>query len=328
VPVGMSVEAAERVGANLAALFNPPAKAEGWFARQLLELGTTLASSGYAPANENLEVLREFVPAINCQVVKVPEGEVEVFSAGSGPTLLLMQPFNIGAGIFAPQFAELSKRFRIIVIHQPGVGRTRAAGSLSLDGIANLQLRVLAEIGIHEPIHVGGASVGAIFAQYFALRFPELTLSLSLIGGSYRFANRKGQIDRLEQVVAEDFDAIVSGSGSQRVAEERERLTRLLLRCESMDPQTGLRYLDLFAKEPELAPRLAQIATPTLILQGRYDTVVGVKTGHFLHGAIPNARYVELQASGHFVCVTDADAVNREMATFLEEITPVAYSQA
>jgi pimeloyl-ACP methyl ester carboxylesterase len=352
VPVGMTSEAAEDAGARLATLFRRgnqpddlalitetargPEQAgyrpagrvhfaaatgqEGWFAQQLRELGTTLGSSSYTPTDQNREVVRELAPAADCRMVTVPEGEVEVFTVGTGPTLLLMHPFNIGAGMFAPQLAGLSDRFRIIVIHQPGVGRTRAAGSLSLEGIATLQSRVLSEMGVSEAVHVGGASVGAIFAQNFALRFPERTLSLSLIGGSYRFANRKGQIDKLEQVIAEDFDMILSGSGSARIVEERERLTELLLRCESMDPHTGLRYLDLFAKEPELTPRLGEIKAPTLILQGRHDSVVGVKTGHFLHGAIPYARYVELPESGHFICFTDPDAVNRELAASLQEV--------
>jgi pimeloyl-ACP methyl ester carboxylesterase len=262
-------------------------------------------------------VLRELVPEIACQMVEVPDGHVEVFHAGRGPVLLLMQPFNLGAGSFAPQLARLSDRFHVIVAHQPGVGRTRTKGNLSLDGIVELQRRVLATLGIDEPIHVGGASVGAIFAQYFALRFPERTLSLSLLGGSYRFANRKGQIDRLEQVLAEDFDAILAGSGSARVAAERTHLTRFLLRCESMDPQTGLRYLDLFVKEPALAPRLGEIAAPTLIVQGRHDSVVGVATGAYLHRAIAGSRYLELPESGHFVCVTDADAVNDGLADHL-----------
>jgi pimeloyl-ACP methyl ester carboxylesterase/aryl carrier-like protein len=324
VPIGMPVETADRIGASLATLFDKPE----WFTQQLRELGTTLTGNEYSPANENLEVLRELAPDVECRMVTIPEGEVEVFTVGAGPVLLLMQPFNIGAGMFAPQLAALSDRFRIVVIHQPGVGRTRATGSLSLDGVARLQRNALTALGVNQPIHVGGASVGAIFAQHFALTYPELTLSLSLIGGSYRFANRKGQIDKLEQVVNEDFDMIVKGSGSMRIAEERERLTKLLLRCESMDPQTGLRYLDLFVKEPELTPRLGQIQAPTLILQGRHDSVVGVKTGHLLHGAIPNARYVELPASGHFVCFTDADIVNRTMAEFLEEVMPAAvYSQ-
>jgi tryptophanase/pimeloyl-ACP methyl ester carboxylesterase len=350
IPINMTVEAAGRAGEKLAALLRRddqpydlelitepgrgleeagyrlanrvqdvvPVKHNGWFAQQLRELGTTLRSSGYTPADQNREVLLELVPAADCLMVTIPEGVVEVFSVGAGPVLLLLHPFNIGVGMFAYQLAELSDRFRIIVMHQPGIGRTRAEGSLSLEGIANLQRRVLSELGVNEAVHIGGASVGAIFAQYFALRFPEQTLSLSLIGGSYRFANRKGQIDKLEQVIAEDFDMIIAGSGSTRIDEEREHLTRLLLRCESMDPHTGLRYLDLFAREPELTTRLGEIKVPTLVLQGRHDSVVGVKTGHFLHGAIPNARYVELPESGHFICFTDPQAVNRELAAFLQ----------
>jgi len=86
-----------------------------------------------------------------------------------------------------------------------------------------------------------------------------------------------------------------------------------------MDPQTGLRYLDLFAREPDLTGQLSEITVPTLVVQGRYDSVVGVKTGHFLHGAIPNARYVELPESGHFVCFTDADRVTAELGEFLTD---------
>jgi tryptophanase/pimeloyl-ACP methyl ester carboxylesterase len=352
VPIGMTVDAAGRAGDKLAALLrhgdqpndlelitepgrgpeqagyrlvnrvqsDVEFKQNGWFAQQLRELGTTLRSSSYIPADENREVLAELVPAADCRMVNIPEGVVEVFSIGAGPTLLLLHPFNIGVGMFAHQLAGLSDQFRIIVMHQPGVGRTRAAGSLSLEGIAILQRRVLSELGVNDAVHIGGASVGAIFAQYFALRFPEQTLSLSLIGGSYRFANRKGQIDKLEQVIAEDFDMIIAGTGSARIKAEREHLTRLLLRCESMDPQTGLRYLDLFAKEPELTGRVGEIKVPTLVLQGRYDSVVGVKTGHFLHGAIRNARYFELPESGHFICFTDSHEVNRQLAAFLQEV--------
>ncbi|HRC58088.1 MAG TPA: alpha/beta fold hydrolase, partial [Kofleriaceae bacterium] len=317
VPVGMTVAAAAAAGARLAALFDAPAPLPGWFAEQLSQLGSTLAGDKYAPSDQNLEVIRELVPSATCEMVQLPEGVAEVFTVGQGQPLVLMQPFNIGAGIFAAQMAKLAHRFRIIVVHQPGVGRTRVKGNLSLEGIVTFQLRVLEKLGVEGPYHLAGASVGAIFAQYFAIRFPTRTRSLALLGGSYRFANRKGQIDRLEQVIAEDFEAIQAGSGSVRAAAEREHITRFLLRCESMDPQTGLRYLDLFSKEPELAPRLGEITAPTLIVQGRCDSVVGVKTGHFLHGAIPNSSYLELPESGHFVCVTDTDAVNQALAEHL-----------
>ncbi len=291
-----------------------------WFAKQLGELEETLQTDTYRPTDQNLQVVRAFAPAADCRVVTVPEGRVEIFTIGAGPTLLLMHPFNIGAGMFAPQLAGLSDRFRLIVIHQPGVGRTAVSVDLSLEGLATLQRSVLREMGVNEPVHIGGASMGAIVAQYFALRFPDHTRSLSLIGGSYRFANRKGRIDKLERVVAEDFDAILSATASPRIARHRERLAALLLKCESMDPRTGLLYLELFSKQPELTGQLKDIAAPTLVLQGRHDSVVGVKTGHFMHGAIPDSRYFELPESGHFICFTEPDAVNRELAAFIDGV--------
>jgi pimeloyl-ACP methyl ester carboxylesterase len=219
--------------------------------------------------------------------------------------------------MFAPQLAALSDACQIVVIHQPGVGATTVDCELSLDGIARMQHEVLGLLGLPGPFHVGGASVGAIFAQSFALRYSGDTASLSLLGGSYKFANRKGQIDKLDQVIAEDFAQIRAGTPDAPALRNEAETTARLLRCESMEPRTGLRYLDLFAREPALAPRLSEIQVPTLIVQGRHDSVVGIKTGHFLHGAIPNSTYVELPDSGHFVCWTDGERVNRELRAFL-----------
>ncbi|MBM7494186.1 acyl transferase domain-containing protein/enoyl-CoA hydratase/carnithine racemase/pimeloyl-ACP methyl ester carboxylesterase/tryptophanase/acyl carrier protein [Micromonospora luteifusca] len=351
VPVGMDAVTARRVGRQIATAASgtvsapnltresPPgvvaqdaryrpvaASLPTWFGRQLTELGQSLRRPGYTPGDDNLGVLREICPAVACHLLEVAEGTVEVFEVGSGPTLVLMHPFNVGAGMFAPQLAGLADRFRVIVIHQPGVGRTRVPSALTLDGVAELQRAVLAERGITEPVHVGGASVGSIFAEYYTLRYPEQVLSLSLLGGSYKFANRKGRIDKLAEVLAEDFGAINDGGGRIDPATAAE-LTALLLRCESMDPKTGLKYLSLFT-EQDLSGRLPDISVPTLVVQGRHDSVVGVKTGHFMHGAIPDARYVELPNSGHFVCFTDAERVNEELTGFLiGATTPVGSAQ-
>lgn len=240
-----------------------------------------------------------------------------MLSAGEGPTLLLMHPFNMGAGVFARQFRDLAGRCRVVVIHHPGVGATTADGDISLDGITALHFDVLRRLGVEFPVHVAGASFGSLLAQNFALRHPEATASLSIICGSYKYANRAGAVNRLERVVAEDLDHIVAGSGSARIREQRDDLEAALLRCESMDPRIGLRYLDVFAAEPDLLGRLPGISVPTLIVQGRHDSVIPLKTAHLLHGLIPDARYVEIPDAGHFPCVTHPEEVNHALAGFL-----------
>ncbi len=273
---------------------------------------------GYAPADENAKLLAEAVPEVERHVVRLPDGDVEVFAAGDGPVVLLMHPFNMGAGVFAEQFRALSGRYRTVVVHHPGVGASTAPTDLSLASITDSRTEVLDRLGTTGPVHVVGASFGGLLAQAFALRHPERTASLTLICGSFRYANREGGVNRLERVVAEDLDRIVSGSGSPRIARDRDRLTELLLRSESMDARTGLRYLDLFAGEPDLRERLPEISVPTLLVQGRHDSVIPLKTAHLMHGLIPDATYEEIPDAGHFPCVTHPDEVNRLLAAFLD----------
>ncbi|NUT44685.1 MAG: aminotransferase class I/II-fold pyridoxal phosphate-dependent enzyme, partial [Thermoactinospora sp.] len=323
VPVGFGVERAEAVAARLAEAFGTMAEVP-----HLVTDGAGGAQAEYRPAetvpedvqqalreqhrpdNDNLSVLREHNPRVEQRIVN----GVEVFSAGSGPTLLLMTPFNIGAGVYAKQFESLTDRYRLVCVHHPGVGGTTAAADITLDGIATLCHDVLDE-GF--PVHVAGASFGGLSALAFALAYPGDTASLVLIGSSHRIGNRVGEINRLDVVAKEDFDHVIAESGSERLRGERDELQKILLRSESMDPQIGLRYLDVFAERPDFLARLPEIEVPTLIVQGRHDTVIPQKTAHLLHGAIPGAEYAEVADAGHFPQLSSADEVNGIIAGFL-----------
>ncbi|WP_198520502.1 SDR family NAD(P)-dependent oxidoreductase [Kitasatospora sp. CB02891] len=343
VPVGLDDAAADDIADRLTGLFaRPGAVRDLLLAAPDAEAPGNAALAHYHPAehvpgdvrealveghearNETLAVLRGFAPDIEHSLLRLPGGEVEVWSAGAGPVLLMMLPFNIGAGLFGPQFAELTDRHRVIVVHHPGVGATTLADDLSYAGLADLARRVLDELGVREPVHIAGASFGGLVAQTFALRHPGTTASLTLIGSSYKLGNRSEEVNRLAVVVQEDFDNVERRSGSARFAAERARHEEVLLRCESMDPLTGLRYLDVFAAEPDLLGRLGDLAVPTQILQGRHDTVIPLKTAHLLHGLIPDSRYHELADAGHFPSLTSAKEVNELLTTFVAQHTPAA----
>ncbi|MEU6445061.1 alpha/beta fold hydrolase [Streptomyces sp. NPDC047046] len=272
-----------------------------------------------APASGNYDVLRERAPGTRRHILPMAGGAVEVFDRGHGPAVLMLPPFNIGGGVFADQVASLSGSHRVLVVHHPGVGATTSADDISLTGIADLYLDVLDRLGVRGPVHVVGTSFGGLLAQSFVLAHPGRAASLALLCSSYRYANRVGAVNRLEDLVAEDLDRTVA-AGAEDVARRREELTARLLRCESMAPHIGLRYLDVFAQQPDLLGRLGDIAVPTLVLAGGVDAVVPRKTSHLMHGAIPDARYHELPLAGHFPTVTDPDGVSAALADFLAEL--------
>ena len=101
--------------------------------------------------------------------------------------------------------------------------------------------------------------------------------------------------------------------------EHREAWERTLLRCESMDPRTGLRYLDVFAARPDLRKRLPEIETPVLVVHGKHDTVIPLKTAHLIHGLVEDADYVELDEAGHFPGLTDPERVNTAIVALVTE---------
>ena len=332
VPLGMDPAAAARAGAAIADALSRP---DGPVDLVTVQDGSDLASAAYHPreavpddvaealhepqevAEENAVVLAEGCPGVRRMLLRHDRRPVEVFVAGRGPALVLLPPFNIGAGVFVRQFSGLADRARLIAVHHPGLGGSAGADDLTLDGLADLVAGVLDELEVTEPVHLCGASFGGLPALTFVQRYPERSRSLTLLGSSFKIGNRVGEVNRLQVVAREDFDAVAAGSGSARVAAGRQEWERTLLRCESMDARTGLRYLDVFAARPDLRARLPEIAVPTLVVQGRHDTVIPLKTAHLLHGLIPDAEYVEVPEAGHFPGLTEPDVVNAAIAELL-----------
>jgi pimeloyl-ACP methyl ester carboxylesterase len=276
------------------------------------------AARGRGPGrDENAALIREYCPSAERRLLRVGNGTVEAFVCGRGPTLLLMHPFNIGAGYFVHQLQALANQRQVVVVHHPGVGATTYAPDLTLDGLVETLATSLGALGARLPVHVVGCSVAGLVAQAFALSRPEAVASLTLVCSSYRTGNRRGPIAPLAEVLDEDFESMLAGKTTRDLAVDRDEVRSILLRAESMDPQIGLRYLDEFEEVPDLLSRLPALSVPTLIVQGRRDSVIRDETRRTLREAIPRARYVELEDAGHFPCLTHFNQFNRVLAEFL-----------
>lgn len=270
----------------------------------------------HRPGNDNAAVLSEHAPGTARSLVRLAGGEVEAFTAGDGPPLILMHPIDVGAGVFARQFAALAGEYRLICLHNPGVSATTWEADLTLSGLARLCRTALAALSVPPPFHVMGASFGGLVAQEFALLHPAECASLVLAGSSYQ-ASTRGEIRPLPAILQEEFGRIRDGGGDQTMKGDRSELEKLLLRCESMDSRIGLRYVDALVTRPTLFTRLPEITAPTLVLRGRHDTLIPAKDAHLLYGAIPDAQFAELADAGHFPFLTHPAEFNGLLKPFL-----------
>jgi putative sulfotransferase len=260
--------------------------------------------AGHTPADDNTGVLAELAPGVTRNLVELPAGQVEVFTAGTGPALVMMHPINVGAGVFAHLFAALAGRYRLVAAHNPGVGATTWDGELTLPALAQLHRAVLTELAITGPFHLLGSSFGGVVAQQFALDYPGDCTTLTLTGSSYQVGARRRGVRTLPEVA--EREPAPKGPDSE-----------LLLRCESMATRFGVKYLSLFDAHPSLLGQLPDIEAPTLVLHGEKDTIVPVKRGQVLAGAIPRARLVPIEGAGHFPTLTHPVEVLAALGEFL-----------
>jgi len=67
---------------------------------------------------------------------------------------------------------------------------------------------------------------------------------------------------------------------------------------------------------------IKDIDVPTLIVHGTADRILPIEgQGRRLHAALPEARYVEIDGGPHVLGVTHAAELNRELLSFLAEVT-------
>jgi sigma-B regulation protein RsbQ len=211
----------------------------------------------------------------------------------------------------APAFAD---RYRIVAFDHVGFGasdlsawnRTRYA---SLHGYAQDLLEILGELALTDVIFVGH-SVAAMIGVLAAGIQPDRFGHLVLVGPSPRYLDDPdaGYVGGFSQAdieeLLETLDSNYLGWSRQMAPvivgnpdrpELGQELTNAFCRT---DPDVA----SLFARVTFLSDNrrdLAQVHTPTLILQCRDDPIAPEPVGEYVHQRIGGSTLVYLDATGH-----------------------------
>lgn len=243
-------------------------------------------------------------------------------SAGA-PVVTLSHSLATHLGMWEPQMAALSGRYRVLRYDTRGHGETDApSGAYSLDQLAEDAKALLAALGI-ERTHFIGLSLGGMVGQVLALKHPEMLRSLILCDTSSRVPPearpmwderiRIAETQGMEPHVAPTIARWFTPDYVQAHPDMVDRVRTMIRRTR---PQGyigcghAIRMLDL-------TDALHRIAVPTLVIVGEEDPGTPVPAARTIHERISGSELVVLRSASHLSNIEQGDAFNAAVTTFL-----------
>ena len=254
---------------------------------------------------------------------------------GSGPPLVLIPPGGSHTNTWRFNIAALSPCHEVWTFDLPGSGYSDKPATFPYThrSYAAFVCDFMTTMGIPKAVVVGH-SLGGTVALEFALDFPERTAALVLIAsGGYPRGAKLGPLHPLVHRTTNallmsfsSYPAIVKGFFRYLYYDPAPFANNKAIVSEICDinrtPNARKAYfwmqqaLHFDFALPDVQ-RIRSVAAPTLILWGRHDRVVDVRTATLFQHDIPESKLVVIENAGHNVHEEQPGPVNRAILAFL-----------
>jgi len=243
---------------------------------------------------------------------KIGIGDLELNyeRGGSGEPLLLIQGMSANHRAWGEPFrSRLEEAFEVIVFDNRGMGLSSpvsdpfAIADMAADTIGLMEALEL------ESAHVMGISMGGMIAQELVLAHPErvrsLTLGCTYCGGEGSQLMDPADFQGLVAAMASgDQDRVFAAMyelnlspGFRAEASHFDAFAAMAAELPSPRETIGLQLQAIMGHNTR--DRLPGIVTPTLVIHGTVDRVLGVANGRLIGSLIPGARLEIFDEVGH-----------------------------
>ncbi len=203
--------------------------------------------------------------------------------------------------------------YAVYAVDLPGHGRSAPPGRSSITTYTDDVAALIDGLGLENAVIIGHSMGGAI-AQMMALRHPDKTAGIILIGTGARLPVSDAILEKA-LTNFEETAAFVSkyawarGVPEPLIAEGYKTM---------MDTGAQVTHGDYVACNAfDVSDRLPQITVPTLVIAGSTDMMTPHKLGQFIADHIPNAKLVTIEGGGHMMMLEQPEKVATAVSNFL-----------
>jgi pimeloyl-ACP methyl ester carboxylesterase len=251
---------------------------------------------------------------------------------------VLLHGFMAHSGFFMRQ-RELAQDFRLINVDLRGHGRSSAGGEApSVEQLASDVAALSEHLELKDAIGLGwslGATVlwrvlaGPAGSRFAGAVVVDMTPRV-LNDGGWQLGLSPELCEARAEAIRSDFAALAQGAGQAIFAQPVREEALAAWAGEEFarnDPEAmeGL-WASLVAQD--LRSVLGGISQPTLVIRGAHSQLYGPGTSDFLVQALPQARAVQFDRSGHAPQLEQPELFNRTIRDFAASLPRVREQQA
>ncbi len=259
------------------------------------------------------------------RTVEVGPYRLHVQHAGGGPPLLLVHSLTLDSHMWRAQIDALSSRFHVHSVDLHGHGQSGGeAGPITLEAMADDLARVLDALGI-DRVGYCGLSIGGMIGMRLALQHPDRVAALALMNTT---AEPETPTKRML------FEHLNETTRNRPPDDKTVRIVLDLMlspNFQSAEPEITQRvYETLFVPNNEgmyqvakavfargdIREAIATLDVPTVVVTSDIDTAIPTHFAVGVASAIPGARLVTYEGSGHLTAVERASEVNTLLDDF------------
>ena len=240
------------------------------------------------------------------------------------PVILFIHPAFSDHACFYKQIDFFSQEFRVITIDLIGHGLSEVRNNKDkIDSSIEHIFEIIKTENI-DKIHLVGVSMGSLIAQYFALKHPDKTLSLTSLGG-YNINRTDKRVEKLQRKemlgwiirVIFSMDSFRKYAGTVSAVKKEEQM-KFYESAQGFSRKsfTIMSSLNKLIENRPDPPR----NYPLLIIAGEKDNDLAKQMAEIWHLTEPDSKFYIIEQTGHCANMDNPESFNEIVYNTIKDI--------